>query len=207
MTEIELIVPSKDMLPVTKLLADQGIFHQADASYLNSQTGMESTDSMREQTGAYASLERRIQSNMQTLGMDEGTPEKDEKYPMLEIDTARQIVDEIEQDVKRVNSQLSEHRKKLDQYQNYINQLEPINDTDFDIGFLQHSRYVYSMLGVVPEREPGTNANKSLPDSQRFDPSSERSPECSCVAGRVPSKRGYPGPGRQECLSQSVGIT
>ena len=58
MTEVELIVPSKDMLPVTRLLANQGIFHQADASYLNPQSGVESTESMREQASAYASLER-----------------------------------------------------------------------------------------------------------------------------------------------------
>ena len=150
MTEIEIIVPTKDMLQVTKLLANQGIFHQADASYLNSQTGMDSTDSIREQAGAYASLERRIQANMQTLGLEEGEPEKDEKLSMLEIDTARRTVDQIEQDIKHVNSQLAEHRKKLEQFQNYISQLEPISDTDLDIGFLQQSRYVYSMLGVVP---------------------------------------------------------
>lgn len=43
MTEIELIVPSRDMLPVTRLLANRGIFHQTDASHMNSQTGVEST--------------------------------------------------------------------------------------------------------------------------------------------------------------------
>ena len=38
MTEIELIVPEQDILPVIKVLAGEGVFHQLDASYLSSET-------------------------------------------------------------------------------------------------------------------------------------------------------------------------
>ena len=151
MTEIELIVPSKDMLPVTRLLAGQGIFHQADASYLNSQAGMDSTDSIREQASAYASLERRIQTSMQTLGIDEGKPRKDENYPMLEVDSARQTMDQIEAEIRQVNNQITENRKKVERLENQIHQLEPIADADFEMSFLKNSRYLYSTLGVVPQ--------------------------------------------------------
>ena len=34
MTEVELIVPSKDLLAVTKVLGNHGVFHQIDSTYL-----------------------------------------------------------------------------------------------------------------------------------------------------------------------------
>ena len=34
MTEIELIAPSKDLLAVTKVLGNHGVFHQIDSTYL-----------------------------------------------------------------------------------------------------------------------------------------------------------------------------
>ncbi len=150
MTEIELIVPSKDMLPVTKLLANQGIFHQADASYLNSQAGGDATDTAREQASAYASLERRILTTMQTLGIDEGKPRRDENFTMLEVDAARQAMDAIEQEVRQVNTRLSDNRKKVERLQNEIHQLEPIADADFDVSFLHDARHLFTTLGVVP---------------------------------------------------------
>ena len=36
MTETEFIIPEKDLLSVTKVLAGQGIFHQVEASYMSS---------------------------------------------------------------------------------------------------------------------------------------------------------------------------
>jgi hypothetical protein len=34
MSEVELIVPSKDLLAVTKVLGTRGVFHQIDSTYL-----------------------------------------------------------------------------------------------------------------------------------------------------------------------------
>ena len=150
MTEIELIVPSKDMLPVTRLLANQGIFHQVDASHLNSQTGIESTNSLHEEAVAYSALERRIQASMQTLGIEEGEPEQAENYSILEIETARKMVDQIEQEIRQVSLQLADNRKKIEQDQTYLRQLEPIADIDLDMGSLHHSRFVFSLFGSVP---------------------------------------------------------
>ncbi len=150
MTEIELIVPSRDMLPVTRLLANRGIFHQTDASHMNSQTGVESTDSLREQASAFSALERRIQASMQTLNMEEGEPNHDNNNSMLEIEVARQMVDQIEQAIRQVNSQLANDRKRLEQLQNQLHQLEPVADLDLDMGVLHNSHFVYSILGALP---------------------------------------------------------
>ena len=62
MTEIEIIVPERDALAVTRELADQGVFHQLDASYLSSEAGTNSMDVWQAQSAAYTVLERRLVS-------------------------------------------------------------------------------------------------------------------------------------------------
>jgi V/A-type H+/Na+-transporting ATPase subunit I len=150
MTEIELIVPSKEMVAVTRLLANQGVFHQVDASHLDSQSGLEPGNSLHDEAVAYSALERRIQASMQTLGMDEGQPEPSDKYSMLEIDTARQMVEQVEQEIRQVSQQLTEDRKNLEQDQDSLRQLEPIADIELDLGTLDNSHFVFSLFGVIP---------------------------------------------------------
>ena len=69
MTEIELVVPSKDLLAVTRILSRYGVFHQTDSNYPGVDTG--SASSWQEQAAGYAALERRVQAIMQTLGFPE----------------------------------------------------------------------------------------------------------------------------------------
>ncbi len=42
MTEVEIIIPSNDILSVTKVLRGQGVFHQLDGSGLNISSGASS---------------------------------------------------------------------------------------------------------------------------------------------------------------------
>ena len=69
MTEVELIVPSKDLLAVTKVLGNRGVFHQIDSTYL----GLENLgpNTWQEKAAAYSTLERRIQVIMQNLNLEE----------------------------------------------------------------------------------------------------------------------------------------
>jgi len=69
MTEVELIVPSKDLLAVTKVLGNRGVFHQIDSTYL----GLENLgpNTWQEKAAAYSTLERRIQVIMQNLNIPE----------------------------------------------------------------------------------------------------------------------------------------
>ena len=78
MTEVELIVPAKDLVAVTKVLGSRGSFHQIDSTYL----GIESLgpNTRQEKAASYSTLERRIQAIMQTLNLEEsysGTPNLD----------------------------------------------------------------------------------------------------------------------------------
>src|SRR5215510_13498103 len=100
MTEVELIVPSKDLLAVTKVLGAQGVFHQIDSTYLGLENLGPST--WQESAAAYSTLERRIQVILQTLSLEE-------KYSgsgfdsVAELEPMQSAVDRIEAEVKQVN--------------------------------------------------------------------------------------------------------
>jgi V/A-type H+-transporting ATPase subunit I len=150
MTELELVVPEKDLLAVTKILAGQGAFHQVDSNYLGSKAGAEGGDMWREHAAAYALLERQITLIMQAVGMEEGSPPPGEQAALVEVDAVRPLVERIDQDVKHANDELAAGEKKLGQLQNYLRQLEPIADVDLDMQLLYHPRYLHSTLGTLP---------------------------------------------------------
>lgn len=148
MTEIELVVPSKDLLSVTKILSHRGVFHQTDSNYPGVNSG--SASSWQENAAAYAALERRIQVVMQTLGIEEGQPPSAELESVAELEAARPIVDQIENEVKKVSDHLAGEKKRLEQLENDLHQLEPITDMDVDISSLRNSGYLFSNLGLIP---------------------------------------------------------
>ena len=148
MTEIELIVPSKDLLAVTKVLSRYGVFHQTDSNYPGVASGAAST--WQEKTSAYVTLERRIEIVMQALSIDEGEPPSSEFDAIVEADDVRLTVEKIEEEVRQVSDQLSTERKRLEQLESILHQLEPVEDIDLDISTLRDSRYLFSMLGQIP---------------------------------------------------------
>ena len=150
MSEVELIVPSRDLVEVTRVITGQGIFHQADSSYMSPDIDQHSPNPWPERSASYTSLERRLQTLMQTLTVYEGhMPSKDVKN-LADLAVLEPAVDAIEKEVRRVTDQLSVENKKVEQYHSVINQLEPVADIDLDISSLRSSRYMYGMLGVMP---------------------------------------------------------
>ncbi len=150
MTEIEVVVPSDDLLEVTKMIGDQGIFHQVDSAYLSSSRASGQVPSWQERAGAYAAIERRIQSLILTLNLNEGLPPKDGLESMLDLDKTRPTIDEIEKEVKNITDQLSSANKKVEQLETIHNQVEPLADIDIDLSALRDLRYLYSVLGTIP---------------------------------------------------------
>ncbi|NJN80759.1 MAG: hypothetical protein HC797_09995, partial [Anaerolineales bacterium] len=147
MTELELIVPSKDILAVTKVLGGRGVFHQIDSTYLGLENLGPST--WQEKAANYSTLERRIQSIMQTLNLEEkyaGTSTDS----MVELDSVYSAVERIEGQVKNLGDQLNAEKKKVEQLENQLHQLEPIADINVEVGALRKSRYLYSALGTIP---------------------------------------------------------
>jgi len=150
MTETELIIPEKDLLPVTKALAGQGIFHQVDASFMSSESDSDAVVSWKERASEYGTLERQIMFTMQALGVEEGTPSKADEETLIETDAVHPEINQIEGEVKDTNDQLLAKQNELEQLKNYIKQLEPISDINLDISVLRNPRYIHSTLGNMP---------------------------------------------------------
>jgi V/A-type H+-transporting ATPase subunit I len=150
MTEIELIVPERDVLAVTRVLAEQGIFHQVDASYLSSETGFGAADYWRGKSAVYAALERRILAIMQALDVDEGQPPPPAQALMVEVETVRPSVEQLEQETQGLIDELANEQKKLEQFQLYIRQLEPVADLDVGVNTVRNLRYIFAILGIMP---------------------------------------------------------
>jgi V/A-type H+-transporting ATPase subunit I len=148
MTEIELIVPAKDLLAVTKILGSYGVFHQTDSNYPGVASG--SANTWQETAASYTALERRIQIVMQTLSIEEGRPSKSDFEAMVDIGKIRPVLESIEADVKRASDQLFNEKKRLEQLESVLRQLEPFADVDLDVSALRDSRYVHSTLGLIP---------------------------------------------------------
>ena len=148
MVEIELIVPSKDLLAVTKVLSGYGVFHQTDSNYPGVASG--SANTWQETAAQYSALERRIQTVMQSLSIDEGQPPSADFEAMVEIEKIRPLVEQVEEEVRNTSDELSNQRKRLEQLETILHQLEPVEDIDIDISSLRDSRYMFSMLGLMP---------------------------------------------------------
>jgi V/A-type H+-transporting ATPase subunit I len=150
MTEIDLIIPAKDLLAVTNVLAGQGVFHQIDASYLSSETESDSADSWQNKAVTYGGLERRVLVAMQTLSVEEGPPLAADRAPMIGIEVVRPLVEQIEREVQKASEQLAGDQKRLEQLESYLHQLEPVASVDLDISTLRKSHYIFTMLGTIP---------------------------------------------------------
>ncbi len=148
MSEVELIVPSKDLVAVAKALSGYGVFHQVDSANLGVE-GM-SSNAWQDKAAAYSSLERRVQSVMQTVGVDEDSPEKREIESVVDLDSVREEVDRIENEVRGVSDQLLAEKKRLEMLESQLRQLEPIADVNVEVGAMQKSAYMHSILGIVP---------------------------------------------------------
>ena len=148
MTEVELIVPSKDLLAVTKVLGNRGVFHQLDSTYLGLENLGPST--WQEQAANFSTLERRIQVIMQTLNLKEEYSGVSDFDSIADLDPIQSAVDRIEAEVKKTSDQLAGEKKKLEQLESQLHQLEPIAETNVDVGALRKSNYMHSVLGIIP---------------------------------------------------------
>ena len=148
MSEVELIVPSKDLLAVTKVLGKKGVFHQVDSTYL----GLENLgpNTWQERAASYSTLERRIQVILQNLNLAEEYSGASNVDSIAELEPLQSAVDRIEGEVKQTSDQLAAERKTLEQLESQLHQLEPIAETNVDVGALRKSRYLYSVIGMIP---------------------------------------------------------
>ena len=148
MTEVQLIVPSKDLLAVTNVLGNRGVFHQIDSTYFGVENAGPNT--WQEKSAGYSALERRIQVILQVLNLKEEYSELSGFDSTADLDAMRSAVERIEADVKATTDPWNAEKKKLEQLESQLHQLEPIADINVEVGSLRKSRYLYSIPGIIP---------------------------------------------------------
>jgi V/A-type H+-transporting ATPase subunit I len=147
MTELELIVPSKDLLAVTKVLGSRGNFQQIDSTYLGLENLGPST--WQETSANYSALERRIQVLAQNLNLSEEYTNSSRTESDVELSVVQANVGRIEANVKDTVEAISTEKKKLEQLDGQLQQLQPISDLKYEVGALRKSQYLYSIVGVI----------------------------------------------------------
>jgi V/A-type H+-transporting ATPase subunit I len=155
MSEIEIVVPAKDLLPVTKALSGQGVFSQQDVNYLGSEKESAQENLWQEKSAQYSLLERRLQSIFQSLGMHDSTPTQQDYGDLVDIEASEKTINAIESIVKNAIDQINSLNKQIEHWQNLIQQISPISDIDLDISKLRNSRYLVSTLGMMPPEQIG----------------------------------------------------
>ncbi len=150
MSEIELIVPSRDLMKVMRVLSGRGVFHQVDGAAATGNAQSSSDNPWQERAAAYAGLERRLQSLMQILEIAPSGPARGNSRDMTQIDDLLPIADRIEKDVKDKSDGLAQARKQLENLQNDRRQLLPVADIDLDMGTMRESHFTVTTLGTMP---------------------------------------------------------
>lgn len=148
MTEVELIVPAKDLVAVTKALGSRGNFQQIDSAYLGLENLGPST--WQETAANYSTLERHIQVIAQNLNLSEEYAGSSNSDSPADFDAMQAGMERIEGGVKEAVDQMMAEKKKLEQLESQLQQLQPIADLDYEIGALRNSRYMYSIAGIMP---------------------------------------------------------
>ncbi len=150
MTEVELVVPENHILDVISFLAEYGVFHQTDTSYLSSNAGLDSAKSWRSKSSTFASLEHRLLAAMKILEIEEGDPPTEKLSALTSVDTVSLTTESLEKEVQSVTEELSSERKELERLQQIMQQLQPIKEVGINLDQFQNLRYLSGTIGIMP---------------------------------------------------------
>jgi V/A-type H+-transporting ATPase subunit I len=150
MSEIELIVPSKDLLKIMRVLGGRGVFHQVDSATTTAEGQSKSDTSWQDRASGYAALERRLQSIMQILDVDQPPIASSSPQDLAPLDDLTARVDVIEQEVRDKSDALAATRKQREGLLSDRQQLEPVADIDLDLRAFREMRFVLPILGTMP---------------------------------------------------------
>jgi V/A-type H+-transporting ATPase subunit I len=149
MSKVELVVPERDVVPVTEALAASGVFHLVRTEHMCAENTACPTDEWREWATTFAALERRILAVMEVLGVDEGHPPSKTPH-LIGLTVAQTEVERLEQEAQPPVQELEEEQRRLTELQRYLSQLEPIADLEVDLSILNSMRYTFMMPGTMP---------------------------------------------------------
>jgi V/A-type H+-transporting ATPase subunit I len=155
MNKLELVVPERDIVPVTEALAATGNFHLTGTRTPGVEDASRQKSDWHEQAVAFTTLERRVLGVMEALGVNEGTPPPAPPH-LIWPEVAQTDVERLEQETQGPVQELEEEQRSLDRLQRYLNQLKPIADLDVDLDILRNLHYTF----LLPGRMPTTNIER-----------------------------------------------
>jgi V/A-type H+-transporting ATPase subunit I len=150
MTEIEIIVPAKHLVPVTKLLSGAGVFSQTDVNYLGTEKQVDQPNLWPEKAAAYAALERRLQLVIQALEIGKSQASYKDFGDLVDLEKVEATFGATEGQVKSAVDQISTEHKQIDHLNSLMQQLTPLADIDVDFSQMRDARFVYTVLGMMP---------------------------------------------------------
>jgi len=149
MHKVELVIPERDVVPVTEAIAASGVFHMVKHQYANVEDVTYQTSDWHGWATTYATLEHRILVVMEALGVDEGSPPVAPPH-LIGPDVAQRDVEHLEQEMRGPVSELEDERHRLSELKHYISRLTPIADLDIQLDALKNTRYTFVLPGTMP---------------------------------------------------------
>ncbi len=145
MRKVELVIPERDVVAVTELLATLRCFHLIEPSGV---AGGPSTTWL-ERANAYGMLAQRILDLMTLLGVEVGRAPK-EPLHLISPDVASRDIDTLEQEARAPVTQLREAQKRLSRLQQARRQVKALLGLNLSLEELRETRYLNVFLGSIP---------------------------------------------------------
>jgi len=145
MRKVELVIPERDVVAVTELLATLRCFHPIEPSGV---AGGPSTTWL-EQANAYGMLAQRILDLMTLLGVEVG-PAPEEPLHLISPDVASRDIDTLEQEARAPVTQLREAQERLSRLQQAEHQVKALLGLNISLEELRETRYLNVFLGSIP---------------------------------------------------------
>ena len=146
MSKIEFLIPERDIVSVTELLANSEIFHliQQPARGVPS-----SSSKWHNQVTKFTAVERRVLSVMQELEIAEG-PVPDIQPHIIDPDVAQRDTARLEREADEPVKTLATLRQRYDELQKYLSQLVYLKNLEVPLNELNGMHYIYAITGNIP---------------------------------------------------------
>ncbi len=149
MTWVEMVVPERDVVPVTEALAGTHVFHVAEPAGPAVETGLFQRSVWDARANRYTALMHRIVDVMALVGVEAGAPPSGTLH-LISPDVAERDIEMLEREVKGPAEELSEARQRLDRLRHVRAQVLPLAGLDITLEPFRQSVYLFAVLGTMP---------------------------------------------------------
>jgi V/A-type H+/Na+-transporting ATPase subunit I len=149
MTWVEMVVPERDIVPMTEALAGTHVFHVAEPAGPAAETGLFQRSIWDTRANRYTALMHRIVDVMALFGVEAGAPPGATAH-LISPDLAERDIETLELEVKGPAEELAEARERLDRLRHVRAQVLPLAGLDITVEAFRESVYLFAVLGTMP---------------------------------------------------------